>query len=403
MEELMYYVWQQRLFSSIVTLDNIPIEIIHPGVRNLDSGPDFFNAKVKIDGMVWAGNVEMHVKASDWFKHNHHKDRAYDNVILHVVMTADAIVQRSGSDETIRTVVMRIPNEVMQRYQELTSQQPYSFSAIRCATGIPQIPQIAISDWLTSLAIQRMRTKVNRVKDIIEDKQESWQEAFYVMLCRSLGTGINSDVCERLARSLPYSFIQKHRDQPLQVKALLWGQAGIIPTDQPRLQQEYDFLRTKFQLSPLSASLWKRSSQRPMAAPENRLHALTILICTHPNLFSEILETKDIVSMQKIFSIPNHLGKQTANSILINAVIPILYAYGEWQADETICNRAFEMLEKLPAESNRYMEYWLKTGVPIRSAFDSQALLQLYRDYCEPHKCINCRWGCWLVKNKTTL
>ena len=400
MEELMYYVWQQRLFSSIVTLDETPIEIINPGVRNLDAGPDFFNAKVKIGNMVWAGTVEMHVKASDWFKHNHHKDRAYDNVILHVVLTADAVILRPGSSEPIQTVLMRIPQEVMQRYQTLTASQPYSFSAIRCAQRIPEIPSIEVTAWEDRLAADRLEAKVHRVRDLIEDRKESWQEALYVILCRSLGTGVNSDAFERLARSLPYSFIQKHLDQPLQVKALLWGQAGIIPPELSRLQQEYDFLRAKFQLTPMHPSVWKRSSLRPLASPENRLHALMLLICTHQDLHNEILEAKDILSLQKIFIIPKFIGVQTANSLIINAAIPIIRAYGHWQADDEICERATDLLMQLPAESNRYMDYWLKAGVPIRNAFDSQALLQLYREYCEPHKCMNCRFGCWFVRNK---
>ena len=401
MEELMYYVWQQRLFSTIVTLDNTPIEIIHPGLRNLDAGPDFFNAKVAIDGIVWAGNVEMHVKASDWFKHNHQKDRAYDNVVLHVVLEADAIVER-GSGEPILTVVMRIPPEVMKKYHELYCTQPFSFSAIRCATSIPQIPSVIITDWTNALVVQRMLAKAKRVQDLTEGGGESWQEAFYVMLCRSLGTGINSDACERLARALPYRFIQKHLDSPLQTKALILGQAGLLTPDDADMLREYEFLRAKFALTPLPPGVWKMAKLRPYAFPRHRLECLATILLSHPNLFSEIREADSLASLEKILYLPQHLGKQTVHSIIINAVVPVLMAYGQWEADNELCEKTLEMLESIPAESNRYMDYWIQAGLPIRNAFDSQALLHLYREYCEPHKCINCRLGCWIIKNRNT-
>lgn len=398
MEELMYYVWQQRLFSSITTLDDSPIEIIHPGLRNLDAGPDFFNAKIKMDGMVWAGNIEMHVKASDWFKHNHHKDPAYDNVILHVVMQADAVIKHTSGD-TIQTVVMRIPQEVMNRYQALTANQPYSFSAIRCAYELPRVPNLVMRDWMTALSTQRMINKSQRVQDLISGENESWQEALYVMLSRSLGTGINSDSFERLARSLRFSYLQKHLDDAFQVRALLLGQAGLIPLHEEKIQKEYDFLRAKFQLSPMSASDWKMAKRRPQASPEIRIEALSTLLTLHKNLFSEVIEATEISKLQQIFIVPYKIGLQTANSIIINAVVPILLAYGQWMADEEMCEHAISLLEAIPTESNRYMDYWINCGITNRNAFDSQALLQLYKEYCEPHKCMNCRIGCWIVKN----
>lgn len=401
MEDLMYYVWQQRLFSTITTLDDSPIEIIHPGLRNLDAGPDFFNAKVKIDGMIWAGNVEMHVKSSDWFRHNHHTDVTYDNVILHVVLQADAVVQRTNG-EPIKTVVMHIPAEVMERFNKLTTQAPYSFSAIRCTNELPRIPSIIMQDWMTALATQRMLNKTQHVQDLVLKDNDSWQEALYIIVSRSLGTGINSDSFERLARSLPFAFLQKHLDDPLQVRALLLGQAGLIPMHEDRMLQEYSFLRAKFQLTPLPSSIWKMARLRPHAAPNHRIEALATILSSHHELFSEILETRNIAALQRIFIIPYKIGLQTANSIIINAVVPILIAYGQWSADEELCERALNYLEEIPAESNRYIDYWTTCGIPTRNAFDTQALLQLYRNYCEPHKCMNCRIGCWIIKNRQT-
>ena len=399
MEELMYYVWQQRLFSAILTADDTPLEIIHPGLRNLDSGPDFFNAKVRFGDITWAGNVEMHVRASDWFRHNHQHDAAYDSVVLHVVLVADAII-RHPSGEPIKTALMRIPPDIMERYRELAGASATNLTSIRCTAHIPELPKVIMQDWLTALATQRLSDKTRRIRDLVDDGANSWQEAFYVILARSLGTGINSDTFERLARSLPFAFLQKHLDDPLQVRALLLGQAGLIPADAPRLQQEYAFLRAKFSLTPLPPASWRQAKRRPQAAPELRIEALATLLSSHPNLFSEVLDAADADALQRLFTLPKHIGRQTAQSIIINAVAPILLAFGQWKLDESLTERALALLEHLPAEANRYITGWKAAGYESNNAFETQALLHLYREYCEPHKCMECRIGCWLIRNQ---
>lgn len=399
MEELMYYVWQQRMYQSIVMLDDTPIEIIHPGLRNLDAGPDFFNAKIRINGVMWAGNVEMHVKASDWYRHNHQNDRAYDNVILHVVLQADSVISIPNG-ETIQTVVMKIPAKVMSQYNQLISNDTNPFSAIRCAADLPELPTMVLHDWLTALTTQRMLGKMKRVRNLIDDRKSSWQEALYVMLARSLGTGINSDAMEYLARSVPYAFLLKHIDNPMQIRALLLGQSNLMPLNEPQLKQEYDFLRAKFNLTPMPYQMWKLARLRPQANPINRINALAVLLCRNHDLLGAILEAPDVQTLQRLFYIPSQLGISTVNSIIINAAVPILLAYAQWNADEGKMERAFSMLDKIPAEVNRYTESWIKAGIPIRNAMDSQALLHLYREYCELHKCMNCRIGCWMLKNR---
>lgn len=395
MEELMYYVWQQRMFQSIQAVDKTELEIIHPGLRNLDAGPDFFNAKIRIDGTVWAGNVEMHVKASDWYRHHHHEQKIYDSVILHVVMNADADV-RLQNGEQLRMAVMTIPEKVMARYGKLTAHAPFNFSAINCRNEVISVPTVIMHDWQTALAVQRMLDKVKRVRDIIDDKQKSWPEALYVTLARALGTGVNSDACERIARSLPYSFLQKHLDNPLQIEALLLGQANLI--DNPALEKEYAFLRAKFGVTPFPKEIWKMSRARPQASPQVRLRALTNILCHRPNLFSDIAGCRDVKELTRLLSVPKMLGKKTTDSLIINAIVPILLAFAQWQADETMSERALGILESLPAESNRFMDYWIACGIPLKNALESQAMLQLYKQYCEPHNCMRCRLGCWLIK-----
>lgn len=400
MEELMYYVWQQKMFQSILTLDNTEIEIINPGLRNLDAGPDFFNAKIRINDTLWAGNVEMHVRASDWFRHHHHDDRAYDSVILHIVLQADAVI-RLHDGEMVKTVVMKIPQDVMEKYEKLTNRGQIIFSAINCRKHLNAVPSLILHDWQTSLAIQRMMNKVGRVKDIIDNKQKSWPEAFYVLLCRSLGTGINSDSCERLARSLPYVYLQKHADNIRQLEAMLLGQGNLIEDETTR--SEYEFLRAKFNLRPIGNCAWKHSKIRPVSSPRSRLKALSIIINRQPNLFSKILECQDVKSLTKLLYVPNLLGASTIGSIIINSVLPTIMAYGQWQEDLDLCERSIDMLEALPSEANRYMEQWISCGIPLRSALESQAMLQLYKEYCEPHRCLKCRIGCWLMKQRNMI
>ena len=402
MEELMYYVWQQRMFKSIATLDGNPIEIIHPGLRNHNAGPDFFNAKVKIDNIIWAGDVEFHVKSSDWYRHNHQNDKSYDSVILHVVMQADAIVTLHDGTQ-VKTVVMHIPDDVMARHREVVSSNAHNY--IRCAPRLGELSNIQLHDWLTSLCTQRMIEKTKRVRDLVDDKLFGWREAFYVVLTRSLGTGVNSDAMERLARSLPLSCILHHKDNLLQIVAMLLGQANLIqlatmgePDRCKLLEREYAFLKQKFQLPPLPLSVWMLGRVRPHAQPYIRLKALAALLWTHQDLFNEVIEAKSLDMLYRIFSVRG-LGSQTARNLVINAVVPILIGYAQWQGDDERCEEALTMLEQIPAEDNRYIQEWIAQGIPVRSAFDSQALLHLSRTYCEHHLCMHCRWGCWFVRN----
>lgn len=396
MENLMYYVWQQRLFSGLVTVDGDPIEVIHPGLRNTGAGPDFFNAKIRMDGLLFAGNVEMHVRASDWYRHNHNEDRSYDSVVLHVVMQADAQIKLHDGT-SVRTVVMHIPAEILARHNELLADRD-PFCQIRCAPRLGELSTLMIHDWQTALCTQRMIEKTKRVRDLVDNQLLGWREAFYVVLTRSLGTGVNSDAMERLARSLPLSDILHHKDNLMQIEALLLGQAGLLGLpDNCFLQREYAFLKQKFSLTPLPYSIWKFGGVRPQAQPHNRLKALALLLFTHKDLFDEICSAPDLKSINKILAV-NGIGQQTIQSLIINAVIPILIGFAQWKGDEEKCEEALMMLEQVPAENNRYIQQWIERGIPVRSAFDTQALLHLYRTYCQHHLCMHCRWGCWFVR-----
>ena len=228
MEKLMQYIWQHRLFdhTKLVTTDGRKLRIIDNGQLNTDSGPDFFNAKISLDGCVWAGNVEMHRRASDWRRHNHHLDPAYDSVVLHVVEVADTPVYRTNGEE-IPTLVLSCSPSFRSDYETLVSHS----SSQSCAPHIAELGPIVLSDWISSLAIERLQSKSQRLHDWLELYKGNWEEVCYIVVSRSMGFGINSDAFERLARSLPLRFMQKHADSLSQVEAFLFGQAGLLADD----------------------------------------------------------------------------------------------------------------------------------------------------------------------------
>lgn len=428
----MYYVWQRRLPRSLTLPGGAgEVEILDPGVRNRDAGPDFFNAKVRWGGTVWAGNVEMHVHASDWHRHGHDGDPAYANVILHVILYADAAVVMPDG-RTLPQAIMTIPDGVMDRYRSLLQGGVDCFSAVTCTGRLGLVPRLVVDDWMTALVHERMWQKVNRVRDLVERGGDSWQEAFYVILTRSLGTGTNGDACERLARSLPYAYLQKHIDNPIQVEALLFGQAGFLDGERPdseiyynMLRQEYLFLRAKFSLRPLPVGVWKMARLRPPAFPHVRLAALAALLTSRRDFFSALLDATSLTEISRLFSVrmtgfwashytfstptpvapvaappaasSRSLGVATLQSLVINAAVPMLTAYAQWRQDEQAAGRALAFLEGIPAEANRCVAACAAAGFPARNAFDTQALIQLHRNYCELHKCIRCRVGVWLM------
>ena len=278
MEKLMQYVWQHRLFdpSRLTTVDGRKVRVIDVGRLNTDSGPDFFNAKIGIDGYVWAGNVEIHRRASDWRRHNHHLDPAYDSVVLHVVEVADTPVYRTDGEE-IPTLVLSCSPTFRADYESLVAHSPSQ----SCARYIGDFDPVLLADWISSLAVERLQAKAQRLHDWLELYRGSWEEVCYVAVSRSLGFGINGDAFERLARSLPLRFMQKHADSLAQVEAFLFGQAGLLVEGEhagddyyTRLTGEYAFLRNKFGLTPINPDSWKFFRLRPANFPHRRIAML---------------------------------------------------------------------------------------------------------------------------------
>ena len=415
MEGLLQYIWQHRLWLSedMVTNDGRKVRVIDPGLLNTDSGPDFFNAKVEIDGHLWVGNVEIHVRASDWKRHHHDEDPAYDSVILHVVEKDDAPVTRINGE-----IIPQVELQVSPRFNECYDRLVNARVELPCAARLKEVPALTVTEWIEALAFERLHSKVDRVRELYDRYNGSWEDICYVLLARTLGFGINNDAFERLARVTPLRLLHKHSDSILQVEALLFGQSGLLNgahSDDAYYQQlmrEYAFLANKFSLRPIEGTAWRLFRSRPQNFPYRRIALLAQFVQGGFNLMNDILHAEDTKTLRQLFDIElsgywtTHYsfgkpspgaGRALSNSsidiVLINTVAPLLYARGELTDDYQMTDRAIALLEDIRPEQNSIVAMFKAAGIRCDDALTSQALIQLRRNYCEARKCIYCRLG----------
>ena len=412
----MQYVWKHRLWRSedMVTNTGKKVRVVDPGLLNTDAGPDFFNAKIEIDGHMWVGNVEMHYRATDWKRHHHDSDKAYDSVILHVVAKDDAPVRRTNG-ELIPQLVLEVSPQFNADYASLVG----ATIEVPCATKIKQVPHLTIVEWVEGLAFERLHGKVERIHKLLDSFNGSWEDVCYVTLARNFGFGINNDAFERLARRTPLRLLGKHSDSVLQIEALLFGQAGMLDAQKPgmdsyynQLCTEYAFLSNKFQLTPMEKESWKLFRIRPQNFPYRRIAMLAQFIEGGFRMMNRILEAEGEKEMRALFEVelsgywikhytfgkPNEratatLSRSSIDIILINTVAPLLYAYGELTGNYEMTDKAIKLLEDLRAESNSIVSHFVAYGIDCPDALTSQALVQLKREYCDARKCIYCKIG----------
>lgn len=414
-EFLLHYVWKYRLFdqSNLVTTDGQTVEVIDPGLHNTNAGADFFNSKIKIDDKMWAGNVEIHLASEDWYKHRHHLDKSYNSTILHV---AEAV-----SGEIINERGVKVPQLKLTIPDKVKSSAEYllqSVSSIPCKNELPEVDKKIVKSWLSVLTIERLERKTNDIYTHLSRFNNSWDQTFYVLLSRNYGFGLNSDEFERLALSLQFNIIQKHSNNLFQVEALLFGQAGMLESDRIldeyylSLQREYQFLRHKYQLKPLDEFLFKRLRIRPGSFPQVRIAQLAALFVQSGRLFSSVLEIEDYKQLRLYFQSSvseywkNHysfrkesksgqkfLGDSSLDTILINTVVPILFAYGKKNDLERYCDRALTFLDSIKPERNSIVSEFKEAGVTPVNASETQALIQLKKEYCDMRKCLYCKIG----------
>ena len=424
MEMPLHYVWKHKMLPlhELRTGDGRLVEVIDPGLHNTDAGPDFFNAKVKIDGMLWVGNVEIHDRAGDWYNHGHDSDKAYDNVVLHVVRKINARAVTSNGT-LLPQVELQVPPHVEQNYRELLATMTYP----PCYRIIPGLPPLLTHGWLSALQIERLERKTNDICRRVEQAGGSWEEATFVTMARYFGFGINGEAFEHWARHIPLSSIAHHRDDVFQIEAIFMGQAGLLDESLipeyyradaakegyfERLRGEYLYLAHKFDLKPMDASLWRFLRLRPQNFPHIRLSQLACLYCDGKAGLSNIVacetldEAKSVLQTSVTPYWERHytfgststqtaktLSETSLNSLIINVVAPMLFAYGRHRQDESLCERAVAFLDRLRAENNYIVRMWQQCGLDVTTAGDSQALIQLKKEYCDRKDCLRCRFG----------
>lgn len=399
-EIVLHYIWEHCLWAGYeqYTTDGKKVEILSVGEHNRDAGPDYSHARIRIDGHEWVGNIEIHVCASDWTKHHHHLDKAYDNIILHVVRTADKPIYNSKG-ELVPQCELNYPSDkdYLSALFESAQRMDSAIARIGCAEQLLHDPRLLTEGWRKTLLCKRLECKRASITRLLEITKGSWEHALYISLARNFGFHTNSVPFEELAINTPLSCLQKHRNSLFQLTALLLGQAGLV--QDAELQKEYDFLRVKFGLTPLEGSIWKHARLRPQNSPELRIRQFAQLMHQSENLLSKILDTDDLKELEVLFAVPQ-MGKSSVDILLINTVIPYKYAYALHQNNPVKAEQALRLMEKIPAENNTIVRQWRVLGQEVKNAADTQALLHLYQNYCQHHECINCEVGYKIFENR---
>ena len=416
-EEFLHFLWRTKKIQPehLVTTDGRVIDILDFGTYNVDSGPDFFNAKINIEGTVWAGNIEMHVFSSDWKRHKHQHDKAYENVILHVVYENDKDILLSNENTSIPTLALKgkIPKSFVDNYFNLMQ----SKALIPCQNMISTVAFEKIELWKYTLAIDRLYHKSQQVSDILLSTGNDWEETLYIMLARYFGAKVNTEPFERLARSLPLKVVNKNKDKRDTLDALFFGQAGMLMANYEdeylvRLKKEYQFQQKKYSLKPIDPVAWKFSKMRPMNFPTIRIAQFSGLMYRVTFLFSQIRESTYPAEIRQMLhsdvteywydhyrfgTLSSAMKKNTSidfvDLLLINAIAPVLYHYGRSSGDEKCIDVAIKLLEAIGSEKNSVIDHWKELGISSKTAFDSQALIHLKNNYCNEFKCLSCKIG----------
>jgi hypothetical protein len=418
-EDFLHYLWKFRLAGQkLWSVGEEELVVLSPGEHNPDAGPDFLNARILLGGTTWAGNVELHVRSSDWRRHRHEKDPAYDNVILHAVYENDLEIRRK-SGEIIPTLLLaeHCGGEAYDRYNQFLNNHLW----VSCANRLHEVRKVVTDDWLTSLSIARLERKCRELETMLDYNAGDWQQAFFEALACTLGFRINKVPFEQVARQTPVQHLLRHKDNLLQVEAMLFGQAGLLEgryhDEYPKLlKNEYIHLKHKFSLEPVPGHLWKFLRIRPNNFPTIRLAQMAMLLHLHSNLIGEILESPDYEKLRSIFALgvsdywkshyyfdrpSNAHGKSmsasTIDLVMINNVIPFLFLYGQLKQKPEMKEKAIGMLEEIMPESNSVTRGFATFGLRAETASGSQALLELKSAYCDQKKCLQCRIGLELI------
>jgi Protein of unknown function (DUF2851). len=421
-EHFLQFIWKFQLFdhADLVCTSGESVKVLHAGSLNRDAGPDFFNARLEIDGQLWAGNIEVHQNTSDWLRHNHHNDKAYDSVVMHVVANHDDVEIFRSSGTPIKCAVLRFDKKLEIRYREMVNSSDW----IPCEKYISDIDCFLIKQFLGRLLVERMGKKVDAIEHELKRTSKSWEDVFYIFLLRNFGFSINAVPFELLAKALPHQLVLKHRNNRLSIEALLFGQAGLLYNNVEddeyvaALRDEYQFLATKYKLKGLDGSVWKFLRTRPQNFPTIRIAQLAGLLHQHPSMFSKVVNCSSADEFKALFSDielspywenhfvfgkptvsrQKHLGSSALNLLSINLFVPFVFAYGHLNDMYLLKEKALDMLDAIQPDKNSIIERWGQLGMPVKSAFYTQALLHLKKEYCDEKRCLSCPIGKKIVE-----
>ena len=415
-EEFISFLWNNCLLDpeNLVTIDGDIVNILHPGQINTNSGPDFFAAKLRINDTIWVGNVEIHVLASDWIKHGHHLDGAYDNIILHLVYSYDKTVYNSKG---LPMPTLEIKNQFDPRLYRNYSTLKLSASWIACQQCICQVEELIIGNWLNRLLVERLERKTREVLQFYHYFSRHWENTCYYLIARNFGFKVNSTPFGLLAQKTPRTILMKNRDRPEVLEAILFGQAGMLDASfsdpyPAKLKEEYTYQRVKHKLEPISKDLWRFARMRPVNFPTLRIAQFASVLHQNGNLFRKVIEAESIEELNIIFGatassywdyhyrfdqpstqFEKRTGITAINSLIINTVVPMLFIYGKETINNQLSDKAIQFLHALAPEDNLVIRKWKKLGLSPQNAADTQALLELRKYFCISKRCLHCAIG----------
>lgn len=424
-EDILHFAWKYRLYQpgQLATVGGEDVVVLDVGIHNMDAGPDFLQSRLRIGDTEWVGSVELHIRSSDWMRHRHQQDRAYNNVVLHVVYEHDNDVQREDGTVPPTVAIGSILNPgVLQRHRELMSGMYW----IPCEHQLSEVSKIKVDHWLDRMLIERLESRMDQVLALVKECEGNWEEATYRWLARGFGFKVNTDAFEQLARHVPLNLFEKHRTNQIMVEALYFGQAGLLNEENSdgvytrQLMSEYHYLQKLYGLEPMEGSQWKFLRMRPANFPTLRIAQFTALLSKRGRLFSDILTVSDVREIRTWFEglhihpywqshyrfggrPSKHLGQMGHSSVsllLINVVAVILFCYGKYMGKETYIYRAIALLEAIQPERNAVLQRFGDLGIQAEAASTSQALLHMKKIYCDKKRCLACSIGTHIIKQR---
>ena len=422
-EDLLHFIWKYKKLqlTDLIAGNDESVVIIDVGLHNHLSGPDFFNAKVSIDGQLWAGNVEIHINASDWYAHRHEQDANYDNVILHVVWVDDAAVfRKDGSEIPTLTLKDYISKDILSSYQNLFDKRRKTF--INCEKDIMQIEGFVFQNWLERLYFERLERKAHFIFALLEDSKNNWEQVLFTLLLKNFGLKINTESFLSLAGALNFSVIRKLQSEVLQLESLFFGMSHlledetVLDTYYIQLKKEYQYLKIKFDLKNDGVVKPEFFKLRPPNFPTIRLSQLANLYASHQNLFDKIVNTNSIEELYLLLDVSaseywndhftfgkssnkstKKLTKKFIDLLIINTILPLKFCHSQHLGKE-MNGDLIKIISKINTEENSIISNFKNQGVVAENAKDSQAILQLYNEYCTKNKCLDCAVGSTLLQ-----